>query len=133
MVGEQPIPSATESAVANAQAWFAAHHRGSLPTQLVDFWGTTNGISLNGTSLWAAEETNDISGVVETNVLYVDEFPELFCLGNADDVWMYAYRPAAGTYEIVATHGFDQVDRTFDSFDELATHILGQAITSVNL
>ena len=125
---EGPIPPATEEQIAQVADWFTNHHPGQLPTSLADFWRTTNGIDLDGYVLWATDPGNDISGIVNVNELYIENFPEYFFLGKSDDIWMYAYDPAARKFRILAMFEFHTIEAEYDTFDELASHVLTEAM-----
>ncbi len=132
---EGPIPPATEEQIAQVADWFTSHHPGQLPTDLADFWRTTNGIDLDGVVLWATDSYSDedIMGVVDINELYIENFPEYFFLGKSDDIWMYAYDPAARKFRILAMFEFDTIEAEYDTFDELASHALAEAMDGVDL
>ncbi len=130
---EGPIPPATEEQVSRVADWFAAHHPGQLPSDLADFWRTANGIDLDGYVLWATDRRDRMSGIVDVNELYIDDFPEYFFLGKSDDIWMYAYNPEARKFRILAMFEFDTVEAEFDTFDELAIRVLSDAMQPVGL
>ena len=83
--------------------------------------------------LWATDPGNNISGVVNVNELYIDDFPEYFFLGKSDDIWMYAYSPEARKFRILAMFEFDTVEAEFDTFDEFAIRVLSDAMQPVGL
>ena len=72
-------------------------------------------------------------GVVDINELYIENFPEYFFLGKSDDIWMYAYDPAARKFRILAMFEFDTIEAEYDTFDELASHVLAEAMDGVDL
>jgi len=126
--GLPPIPPATEESIGRVRQWYGEHHLGSLPVDLVAFWRTTNGIDLNGKVLWATEPGRDISGIVEVNELYVEDFGEYFFLGQSDAVWVYAYHPGDKAFRILGMHQIDHVEAQFETFDDLAVAVLDQAM-----
>ncbi len=123
-----PIPPASEEQIERVARWFAEHHEGTLPPDLAEFWRTTNGIDLDGYVLWATDRGNDISGIVDVNELYIDEFTDQFFLGTSDDIWMYSYHPASRKFRVLVMFELDTVETEFDTFDELADKVLTEAL-----
>lgn len=121
-------PPAGPAARASAATWFAAHHPGEIPEQLLEFWAVTNGLGLDGYTLWGAEPCNGVSGIIVVNDMYVENFSDYFFLGDSDDIWMYAYHPGLRKFRILAQFEFDHVEAEYDTFDELASAVLAQAI-----
>ncbi len=130
---KEPIPPATEAQIERVAQWFAAHHEGTLPTDLADFWRTTNGIDLDGYVLWATDRGDRISGIVDVNELYIEEFTDQFFLGKSDDITMYSYHPASGKFRELVMFELDTVDAEYDTFDELADKVLTSAMTRAKL
>jgi hypothetical protein len=128
-----PIPPASAEAIGRVSDWFRLSHGQELPDQLRQFWQVTNGIAMDGYRLLAASAWESISGVIDFNELYIEEFPEFFFLGTCDDIDMYAYHPESGKYRILFMFAFENVEAEFDTFDELANEVLRRAMERVGL
>lgn len=125
-----PAP-AEEGDLAAAEGWVAEHHPAlTLPPQLVAFWRRHNGLEIDGKVIYAALDTgNGLDDLAGVNALYVDDQPDHVLVGQADDVYFFAWRPSSGAWEYVGMGDFDgQVDERFGSFDELVAHALGEAL-----
>ncbi len=128
-----PIPPASEAQIERVAQWFAAHHEGTLPEGLAEFWRTTNGIDLYGHVLWATDRGNRISGIVDVNELYIEEFTDQFFVGKQDDITMYSYHPASGKFRELVMFDLDTVDAEYDTFDDLADKVLTDAMWGARL
>ena len=84
------------------------------PTGLENFWRDHNGLDFNGRVIFSARHTGDIDDVAEVSVLYTEEWPDHVMIGQADDVYLFVWRPSSGRFE-------------FATFEEFLTNVLEEA------
>lgn len=130
---EPPNDPATPESITKVANWFSNRYHQQIPTQIVEFWRTTNGIDLNGKSIWATERRDRMRGILDMNELYADDTVKHCFIGSSDDVYTYSYTPELAKYHARATGDFDDFDEEYETFDDLATAVLQHAIDSVGL
>ena len=122
-----PAP-ATEADIAQATRWITEHYGAKTPTGLENFWRDHNGLDFNGRVIFSARHTGQIDDVAEVSVLYTQDWPDHVMIGQADDVYLFVWRPSSGRFEYLGVGDFDGgPDQSFATFEEFLTNVLEEA------
>lgn len=117
--GEEMLP-VTDAELAEVADWTESRMGFKLPPELIGFWRQTNGCGLDGATLYGAREA------METTMLYIDDYPDYFMIGQCDDGPMYAYDKTQHNWPTLEQLSFGQGPRAVRAeFDDLANMVLG--------